>query len=91
MVWLPKTQGSRPVLFYAAPSGARWESQGFWANWAKANWANSLLHCLFGTFTELHTEKRREKWLKIWRCHFFFLSLPSNIKNIDNEQDTFKS
>ena len=61
MVWLPKTQGSRPVLFYAAPSGARWESQGFWANWAKANWANSLLHCLFGTFTELHTENKDEK------------------------------
>ena len=58
MVWLPKTQGSRPVLFYAAPSGARWAN---WANWAKANWANSLLHCLFGTFTELHTENKDEK------------------------------
>ena len=32
-----------------------------WANWAKANWANSLLHCLFGTFTELHTENKDEK------------------------------
>ncbi len=20
-----------------------------WANWAKANWANSLLHCVFDT------------------------------------------
>ena len=22
---------------------------GRWANWAKANWANSLLHCVFDT------------------------------------------
>ena len=61
MVGLPNTQGSCPVLFYAAPSGARWESQGFWANWAKANWANSLLHFVFDTVPKLHTENKDEK------------------------------
>ena len=44
-----------------------------WANWAKANWANSLLHCLFGTFTELHTEKRREKSAENLVKSFFLL------------------
>ena len=81
MVWLPKTQGSRPVLFYAAPSGARWESQGFWANWAKANWANSLLHCLFGTFTEIPKIKTRKstKNLVVSKFYCTFAAKVSNM------------